>query len=733
MTESTRTPPRSAAQPDIKRRDTRPRPSTSLSTKIHVQHLERLAIVYVRQSSTRQVEENIESTQMQYQLVDRATALGWPRNRVDVIDDDLGISGRSIEGRIGFQRLLAEVSLEHVGVVLGIEMSRLARSCRDWHQLLELCAVFGTLLGDADGIYDPRDHNDRLLLGLKGTMSEAELHVLQGRLRAGQLNKARRGEYFTHAPIGYVRTENSLELEPDDQAREVVKIIFAKFAELGSLSAVMRHLLEHDLKIGVRDHRGPGKKTLEWRPPNQATVCGILHHPVYTGAYVYGRRESNPRKVIPGRPGTGRRWASADDWDVLIHDKLPAYITWKQWEKNQQILRENSSRYGTGAARGVALIAGRVVCGRCGSRMSVSYAERSNARFTCDAARNHLGSKQCQAMNAQPLHDLIEQQVLLALAPASIELSLNAVRTIEADRATIERHHRQSVERAKYNSDLALRRYEAVDPANRLVAGELERRWEAALLEQRRAEEAFNRLQQQQPVKLSSDEERRICDLSENIPALWNAVTSTGVDRQTIVRAIIDDVVVEVINNNERVRVTIHWAGGFESHHEIRKSVQRFDQLEFASEIRAKIIAMKQSGKCHQAIADALNREGFRSTTGAEFTLPVISTLCKRFREEGVDLSVSAVSRSASSTQIPAAVWNLTDLASQLGIKRETLNTWRRRGWVNADRNGQRWLFHADAAELKRLHQLAQHKRMPLHKTPEILTTPKQQKGSKSP
>jgi DNA invertase Pin-like site-specific DNA recombinase len=302
MTESTLAPARNTG-----RRDTRPRPATLLSTKIHAEHLERLAIVYVRQSSTRQVEENIESTQLQYQLVDRATALGWPRNRVDVIDDDLGVSGRSIEGRIGFQRLLAEVSLEHVGVVLGIEMSRLARSCRDWHQLLELCAVFGTLLGDADGIYDPRDHNDRLLLGLKGTMSEAELHVLQGRLRAGQLNKARRGEYFTHAPIGYVRTENSLELEPDDQAREVLRIIFAKFTELGSLSAVMRYLLEHDLKIGVRDHRGPDKKTLQWRPPNQATVLCMLHHPIYAGAYVYGRRESNPRKVIPGRPGTGRR------------------------------------------------------------------------------------------------------------------------------------------------------------------------------------------------------------------------------------------------------------------------------------------------------------------------------------------------------------------------------------------------------------------------------------------
>lgn len=238
-------------------------PATSLSNEILNSHLERLAIVYVRQSSTKQVEENIESTQMQYNLVDRAEALGWPRSRIDVIDDDLGISGRSIEGRAGFQRLLAGVSLEHVGMVLGIEMSRLARSCRDWHQLLELCAVFGTLLGDADGVYDPRDHNDPLLLGLKGTMSEAELHVLQGRLRNGQLNKARRGEYFSHSPIGYVRGGDSLELEPDEQARGVVQLIFDKFAELGSMSAVRRYLRESAKGHALFQYSKSGRRPFE--------------------------------------------------------------------------------------------------------------------------------------------------------------------------------------------------------------------------------------------------------------------------------------------------------------------------------------------------------------------------------------------------------------------------------------------------------------------------------------
>lgn len=697
---------------------------TLLSTKISNAHLERIAIVYVRQSSTKQVEENVESTRLQYQLVDRAQQLGWPRGRVDVIDDDLGVSGRSIEGRPGFQRLLAEVSLEHIGIVFGIEMSRLARSCRDWHQLLELCSVFGTLLADADGVYDPRDHNDRLLLGLKGTMSEAELHVLQGRLRAGQLNKARRGEYFTHAPIGYVRTEDSLALEPDDQARETVQLVFAKFAELGSLSGVMKYFTQQDLKIGVRDHRGPEKGQLQWRRPNQATVLGMLHHPIYAGAYVYGRRESNPKKVVPGRTGTGRRWANPDDWDVLLHDRLPAYITWEQWGKNQEKLRQNSTQYGSGAPRGTSLIAGRTVCGRCGCRMSILYAGRSKARFVCDMSRSQWGLKQCQSLNARPLHALVELQLLGALEPASIELSLHAAQAIESDRETLDKHHRQSVERANYQSELARRRYESVEPENRLVVAELERRWESMLLEQRQAEEALSRFRQHQPAQLTCREEVALRELTENIPKLWTLGTTTGVDRQTIFRALVDHVEVEVIHDTERVRVTLHWNGGFESHHEIRRAVGKFDKLESADEIRSRIIDLKRSGFSHTSVATRLNEAGFRAAAGGEFTTAIVSSLCRRFRREGTDLSPQPQH---------ADNWTLTALAERLGIKRETLSTWRRRGWVQADRSGQRWVYRADPTELTRLKQLADYNRKGLQKTPENLTTPTNTRENRNP
>jgi DNA invertase Pin-like site-specific DNA recombinase len=700
-------------------------PAPFLSSKVLNHHLERLAIVYVRQSSTRQVEENIESTQLQYRLVDRAAALGWPRPRIEVIDQDLGISGRSIEGRSGFQRLLAEVSLEHVGMVFGIEMSRLARSCRDWHQLLELCAVFGTLLGDADGVYDPRDYNDRLLLGLKGTMSEAELHVLQGRLRAGQLNKARRGEYFTHAPIGYVRNGDTFELEPDDQARGVVQLIFDKFAELGSLSRVRRYLRENQICIGVRDHRGPERGKLKWRPVNQATLIGILHHPVYAGAYVYGRRETNPKKQVPGKPGRGRRWAKPEDWEVFLPDRLPAYITWDQWEKHQQKLWENSAKYRAGgAARGTSLLAGRVICGRCGRRMSVCYSGQSKARFTCDMSRNHWGESQCQSFNARPLHDLIERQLLMALAPASLELSLSAAQHIESDRQRVVRHHQQTVERAQYQSDLARTRYETVDPKNRLVAAELERRWEASLLEQRQAEETFDRFVRQQPSRLTAQETERIRALADDIPALWRAPSTSGLERQTILRALVEQVVVEVHGSTERVAVAIHWKGDFESRHEIRRAVGKFEQLEACDVIRDRIIALKQRGWTHAEVASQLNADQHRSASGRPFTEPIVSQLCCQFRAEG-RLSDDGPTGSDNSQHLPEH-WRLGKLARYLGIKQATLSTWRRRGWIYAERVGQRWRLWADSEELARLRQLTDYHRTGLQRTPLHLTTPKQ-------
>lgn len=689
--------------------------STAKSGKITTGHLSRLAVVYVRQSSARQVKENIESTQMQYSLANRARAYGWPNEQIVVIDDDLGTSGQSLEGREGFRRLLAEISLGHVGIVLGIEMSRLARNCRDWHQLLELCAVFDSLLGDADGVYNPRDHNDRLLLGLKGTMSEAELHVLRGRLDAGRKNKARRGEYFCQVPIGYVRTKNGVTLEPDEQARHVVELIFVKFNELGSANAVLRCFQKEGILIGVRPNEGANRGQLVWRAPSRSTITRILHRPIYAGAYVFGFHRTDPTRRTPGKPKSGRRLATPDEWQVLLHDQLPAYITWEQWEKNQQRLKENSTSFGAGPVRGGSVIAGRITCGKCGSRMPVTYRKGSGPYFSCCAARMNFGEPLCQSFGANSLESLIVQLVLTALKPASIELSMEAAGAIESERERLEKYHLQSIKRATYEAELARRRYEEVDPSNRLVAAELERSWESLLQAQRRAEEVLNRFRRETPVTLTPEQRESIMQLANDFAALWNSDSTTNIDRQTIVRTLIDDIVVEVADNTERLSVTVHWAGGFVSQHETRRRVQSFDQLDASEELAKRIQRLYNEGYPLSELAKQLNHEGYRPAKGERFTQTSMGALCRTLRRKGII---------AKAPDIRPNYWRAGALCDVLGIRKSTISGWRHRGWVQARRAGSRWIYWADAGELKRLHELAAHPASGSTPTPVKLTIP---------
>jgi DNA invertase Pin-like site-specific DNA recombinase len=687
------------------------------SNKIATRHLSRLAMVYVRQSSARQVKENVESTRLQYDLVNRVKAYGWPCEQIVVIDDDLGVSGQSLEGRTGFQRLLAEISLGHVGIVLGIEMSRLARNCRDWHQLLELCAVFDSLLGDADGIYNPREHNDRLLLGLKGTMSEAELHVLRGRLDAGRRNKARRGEYFSEAPIGYVRTDDGVALESDEQARHVVRLIFAKFEELGSAHAVLRFLQGQAIKIGVRPLSGVNRGLLDWRAPNRSTITRILHHPIYAGAYVFGLHRTDLSRRVPGKPSSGRRAATIDEWQVLLRDTLPAYITWEQWERNQQRLKDNSTSFGAGPPRGASLIAGRITCGKCGSRMPVSYVHNKarHAYFTCSAARMNFAASLCQSFEARSLESLIERLVLTALEPASVELSLKAAESIESERQRLEKNHLQSLERATYEADLTRRRYEEVDPSNRLVAAELERAWESRLQTQRKAEESLNRFRHETPSTLTPDQHRSILELANDFSALWHSSSTSDIDRQTIVRSLIKDIVVDVVGNTERLSVIVHWAGGFESRHETRRHVQSFGQLEAADELAKRSQQLYNEGYPLSEIAKQLNHERYRPAKQERFTQTSIGALCRMLRRKGLI---------AATPNIPPHYWRAGKLCQSLGIKKPTLSGWRHRGWVQVRRVGSRWIYWANPEEFARLKKLAQHPPSGSTPTPANLTTP---------
>lgn len=689
-----------------------PRDTTLRSEKISDEHLERMAIVYVRQSTQQQVLEHRESTARQYALADRAVALGWPSAAVEVIDEDQGHSGSSAEGRSGFQRLLAEVSCDRVGLILGLEMSRLARSCKDWHALLELCAIYRTLLADADGLYDPSQYNDRLLLGLKGAMSEAELHILKSRLQQGMWNKAERGEVLNHAPLGYVRTlAGDFVIDPDEQVQTVVRLIFQQFVRRGSVHGLLRWLVRHDVKLPIRPHCGASRGELEWRRPNRVTLLNLLHHPIYAGAYRWGHREVDPRKKVPGRPTTGRTFHAHDECRVLIRDRFPAYIPWEEFEKNQQKLAENSTlgKLLSAPRHGPSVLAGLVVCGRCGHRMLVGYSNASaqkTLRYSCQRDAIDYGQERCQSLSGAVLESFVVVRLLQAVSPASLELSLAATADIERERKQLDDHWQQRLARSHYEVEQARRQYAAVDPEHRLVARELERRWDEALRADEQLQADYARFQRDCPTQLSPHEREQILALSQDLPALWHAATTTPEDRQTVARLLLEQVTVTVEGNTDRIDAELRWAGGFVSRHTLVRPVQTYEQLSNYDELVARIDALHVERKTLSEIAATLNAEGFHPPKRApRFTKAILSCF---LRERGV--RTGSLPRSVTHEHhLGANEWWLADLAAELSMPNATLHRWQRVGWVTSRKvmaAGGRWAIYADAEELHRLRRL---------------------------
>lgn len=709
--------------------------SLKIPGKVKAFHLQRLAVVYVRQSSQQQVLEHKESASLQYALRQRAIDWGWPADRVRVIDQDQGHSGATAQGRQGFQELLAQVSLDHVGVVLGIEMSRLARSCRDWHQLLELCALFGTLLADQDGLYDPRDYNDRLLLGLKGTLSEAELHSIRLRMYQGRLNKARRGEVFTHMPMGYIRggegAAGAPVLDPDQQVQSAVRLIFEKFEQLGSVNGLLGYLVRHDIRLGIRPHHGANRGTLEWRRPNRVTLCGLLHHPLYAGAYSWGRRPVDPRRKIPGRRATGRIVADSKDWQVLIRDHCPAYITWEQYQANLVRLAENRALVKGPLRQGPALLKGILVCGVCGARMIVSYGQQNLLRYSCIRRHCDYGEAYCQSLAGRVLDELVARQVLKVLEPAGLELSLSAAADIQRERAALHQQWRQRLERAAYQKDRAQRQYHAVEPENRLVARELEQRWEQALLEERKLQEDYAGFERRQPACLSAADQEIIRRLARDIPALWHSPKTTHQDRQSIVRHLVEQVTLRPQEHSEMVDVTIRFAGGFASQHELRRPVARYEQMHNYPLLLQTVGELRQQKLTLRQIADTLNTRGWRPPKRRlTFNAAMVRSLIFRLP---CPLTPGSGTPHHSPPLVPHEWW-FADLARHLNLPAPTLYSWMRRGWVEArqlPRPAGRWILWADDQELTRLQQLRAAKRT-WYNRPQAadLTVPKRRKGN---
>jgi DNA invertase Pin-like site-specific DNA recombinase len=675
--------------------------------KIHGRHRDRLALVYVRQSTVQQMVRHQESTRLQYGLVNRALELGWSASRVEVIDEDQGKSGSSAEGRLGFQRLVAEVSLDHVGIVLGLDMSRLARSCRDWYQLLEVCALFGTLIADPDGIYDPTNYNDRLILGLKGQMSEAELHVLKQRMLAGKRAKAERGELGKEVPRGYLRRlSGEVVKDPDEQVQAVIELIFAQFERLGTLHGLLRYLVRHHLELPCRAPSGPNKGELEWRRPNRATLSELLRHPMYAGAYVYGRRPVDPKRKKPGQPSSGRSVAKFDEWQVLLKDHYPAYLSWEQFARNWHQLEANASASLGVPRHGPALLSRLVICGRCGLRMATAYSNNGHSlRYACASAATAYGEPWCQSLLGEPLDTQVSELVLQALEPAALEISLKVAEAVEGERQQLHRQWAQRLERARFEAERAYRQYHAAEPEHRLVARSLERQWEQALAAEETLKVEHARFLAEQPASLSAPERAAIRRLATDIPALWRASSTTSADRQAIIRQLVERVLVTVHGESEKVDVQIHWFGGHGTQTTLIRPVARLEQLSYYPQLLQRVAALHEQGEPRAAIAKTLNAEGWRPAKRCHtFSAGMVGDLLAR---QGL-----CTPRPSPATTVNrrAHEWTLPELALALDMPQQTLYAWQRKGHLTArqDRSESRprWLIHADAAELERLRAL---------------------------
>ncbi len=541
-------------------------------TKITADHLARDAFVYIRQSTADQLVHNQESQRRQYGLADRAKQLGWAT--VEVIDDDLGRSGGGIT-RPGFERLLAAICEGRVGAVFAIEVSRLARNGRDWHTLIEFCGLVGTVIVDEDGIYDPRHSNDRLLLGMKGTMSELELSLFRQRSQEALKQKARRGALFLGVAAGYVKTgRDRIEKNPDQQVQHALRMVFAKFAELQSVRQVHVWLREEGIALPAACHSTAEGRSIVWRLPLYNTVHNILTNPVYAGAYAFGRTMSKV-SVEEGRKRVrrGLRRPLAE-WDVLLKDQHESYISWAEFERNQRVIANNATGKGSAIARGAArhgelLLAGLLRCGHCGRKMYVAYGGKAG-RYHCEGALVNHGTERCISFGGLRADHAVGMEVLRVLKPLGIDAAVKALDAQAGETSAAKRQLELALQRARFEAAHARRQYDAVDPTNRLVAGELERRWNEVLQVVHRIESEIAAIETRKPVPLGEVERQQLMQLGTDLALAWSHPAATSATRKRIVRAALSEIVVRV--EAEHIEMILHWQGGDHTALKVKKN-----------------------------------------------------------------------------------------------------------------------------------------------------------------
>lgn len=598
----------------------------SRTNKVSAEHLRRQAYLYIRQSTIRQVYENRESTARQYDLKRRAQALGWANDQIVIIDDDLGMSGASATDRNGFQRLVAEVGLGRVGIVMGLEVSRLARSSTDWHRLLEICALTDTLILDEDGIYDPSHFNDRLLLGLKGTMSEAELHLLRARLIGGQLNKARRGELWMKPPLGYTYDNNGrLIFDPDQQVQQAVRLLFETFRRTGSAMQVVHHFSTEGILWPRRITKGARAGELIFGPLNHWRVLHILHNPRYTGAFVYGRTKQ--RKATIGGQLRYRR-LKQEEWTVFLPNLYPGYISWDEFESNQATLLANANGFGDDRRKsppreGTALLQGLVICGVCGLRMTVRYHTDYGhpiPEYVCQRRGIQTAQPICQRLPGGQIDQAIAELVLAAVNPAALDVALEVFEELQTRQKELDRLRRAQVERAREEAELAQRQYLLARPENRLVVDTLERQWNEKLLSLAQVEEEYIRMSKSQPSTLTDADRERIHTLSSDLPRVWNNPRTPARDRKRMLRLLIEDV---TLIKTEAMHIHIRWKAGATTSIERPLPVSLPDQVRTPASIVEQIRVLATE-KTDAEIAATLNSRSLRTGRKHSFTRLIV-------------------------------------------------------------------------------------------------------------
>lgn len=645
------------------------------ASKIRADHLRRDAFLYVRQSSLRQVLHNTESTKRQYALRQRAVALGWPLDRVVVIDEDLGQSAAGGTNRTGFERLVAEVGIGRAGIVLGLEVSRLARSSTEWHRLLEICALTDTLILDEDGLYDPSHFNDRLLLGLKGTMSEAELHVLRARLQGGILNKARRGELKMSLPAGLVYdAADRVVRDPDRRVHDAVQLFFQVFERTRSASATMKYFREEGLLFPSRLRTGARKGEVIFTPLVHSRALFILHNPRYAGAFVYGRTRTRLRP-------DGRRHLECvprEDWQIVIPDVHEGYISWATYEKNVRQLRENCRAYGSDRRRsppreGPALLQGIVLCGLCGNRMTVRYHTRAGGRlepdYVCKSARIQRGEPVCQVVPGTELDLALGRLLVETVTPLSLEVALAVGEELQARTEEVDRLRRQHVERAHYEAELAERRYRRVDPDHRLVADALEADWNEKLRALTDAQETYERQRQADQAVLGESQREKILDLATDFPRLWRDPRTSHRDKKRMARLLIEDV---TLIKGSHLTAHVRFKGGAtrtltlpppRTAGERRRTdpaiVQRIDRL--------------LDEQTEEGIAEVLNSEGLRTGEGMSFNRARVLGIRRRY-----DL------KTRYTRLRERGLLTVDEMAAQLDLSPQWVKIWRASGLLKA-------------------------------------------------